>query len=48
MNINDIRKRPNWIILELSKEIEKLKEEINTLKETKANKRTKAVKRGIK
>jgi len=43
MNIKDIRKNTNWVILELFEEIEKLKEEINILKETKANKRKKVI-----
>jgi len=47
MNIKEIRKRPNWVILELFEEVEQLKKEINILKETKANKRKK-VTHGIK
>ena len=41
MNIQDVRKNTNWVILDLFKEVEQLKKEIDGLKKTKADKRKK-------
>ena len=47
MNIQDVRKNTNWVILDLFKEVEQLKKEIDGLKKTKADKRKKKVADGV-
>lgn len=45
MTLDEIKKQTNWVILELFNEVERLKEEVKRLQETKSDKRKSHVKK---